>query len=105
VAFGPIVALVFGVWLAIYLDAYHVWDAWVLASIVLWAIAAETGRRTGTYYNGVRDRARELLEQGNDAPSTELAERLRGSQGVVLHLVSIVALLLILLLMIYKPGA
>ena len=35
--------LIFGVWLA--LDEYSLLDAWILAALVLWAIAAELGRR------------------------------------------------------------
>ena len=35
--------LVFGVWLA--LKDYDILDFWILAAIVLWAIAAELGRR------------------------------------------------------------
>ena len=37
--------IVFGVWLALYIDGYELWDGWILAAIVLWALAAETGRR------------------------------------------------------------
>ena len=37
--------LVFGVWLALYVDGYEIWDGWILAAIVLWAIAVELGRR------------------------------------------------------------
>src|SRR5215211_9531473 len=36
---GLIVAITFGIWLAILRDDYQVWDGWVIAAIVLWAIA------------------------------------------------------------------
>ena len=37
--------LIFGVWLALYVDGYGILDGWIIAAIVLWALAAETGRR------------------------------------------------------------
>jgi len=42
---GSIGVLVFGIWLAIDVDGYALWDGWILAAIVLWAIATELGRR------------------------------------------------------------
>jgi hypothetical protein len=42
---GGLGTLVFGVWLALYVDGYELWDGWIIAAIVLWAIATETGRR------------------------------------------------------------
>lgn len=47
---GTLGTLVFGIWLAIERDEYQVWDGWILAALVLWAIAAETGRRGGVPY-------------------------------------------------------
>ncbi|MEX1358161.1 MAG: DUF2269 family protein, partial [Gaiellaceae bacterium] len=46
---GPLVGvgmtgtLVFGVWLAIQHDRYQVWDGWILAALVLWALAGWAG--------------------------------------------------------------
>ena len=40
---GGIGTLVFGIWLAI--DEYDIFDGWIIAGIVLWAIATEFGRR------------------------------------------------------------
>jgi hypothetical protein len=75
--------LVFGIWLSISLDGYEPWDGWVIAAIVLWLIAAGTGGRAGT------------------------VSRERGGvqQALVLHAVSSLAVLLILIDMIWKPGA
>jgi hypothetical protein len=42
---GGLGTLVFGVWLALYVDGYEIWDAWILGAIVLWALATESGRR------------------------------------------------------------
>ena len=43
---GGIGTLIFGVWLA--LDEYSLLDGWILAALVLWAIATELGRRART---------------------------------------------------------
>ena len=40
---GGIGTLVFGLWLAI--DEYDIFDGWIIAALVLWAIATELGRR------------------------------------------------------------
>jgi hypothetical protein len=40
---GGIATLVFGIWLA--LDEYSILDGWILAGIILWALATEAGRR------------------------------------------------------------
>ena len=71
VAVGSLGTIVFGVWLAISLDAYQVWDGWVIAAIVLWAIAVEVGRRAGTGYGAAGCRGREARGCGNrDEPDS-----------------------------------
>jgi hypothetical protein len=35
---GGLGTLVFGVWLAIYVDGYEVWDVWVLIALALWFV-------------------------------------------------------------------
>jgi hypothetical protein len=77
---GGLLTLVFGVWLA--LDDYSIVDGWILAALVLWAIAAGTGIRLGEAYSaGSGDKARPL------------------------YAVMTVAVLALLVVMIYKPGA
>jgi uncharacterized membrane protein len=105
IAVGSIGTLVFGVWLAIDSDAYQVWDGWVIAALVLWALSMETGRRTGTVYNGVRDRARGLVAEDRDSPQPELNAMLRSSTGLALHAATVVLIVALLVVMIYKPGA
>ncbi len=43
---GGVGTLIFGVWLALYVDGYEIWDGWIIAALILWAAAAETGRRS-----------------------------------------------------------
>jgi len=42
---GGIGTLVFGIWLAIDIDGYEVWDGWILAAIVLWVLASGAATR------------------------------------------------------------
>lgn len=105
VAVGSLLTLVFGVWLAIYLDAYHPWDGWILAAIVLWVIATGAGQRAGVRFGEARALAERLGGSGDDAPSSELRAAIRDRQAVVLHAVTSVSTLVILVLMIWKPGA
>ena len=102
---GSLGSVVFGIWLAITLDAYHPWDGWVIAAIVLWAIGSETGRRTDPEYRRAFTRAKELTAAGETGPNAELAALCRPRTGMLLQVISSVAVLLILLDMIWKPGA
>lgn len=52
---GGIGTLVFGVWLAFDIDGYGIFDFWIIAAIVLWAIATELGRRARNAVDGARD--------------------------------------------------
>jgi hypothetical protein len=88
ISVGTAGTIVFGVWLAIAHDDYELWEAWILASLALWALATETGRRSGAHLN----RAAE-----GDAPAYRSGSRLLA--------LSSLATLAILLLMIWKPGA
>jgi len=102
---GSLGTVVFGVWLAITLDAYHPWDGWVIAAIVLWAIASETGRRSDPEFARAFTRAKELLDAGETGPSAELQALCRPRIGLLLHSVASLAIVLILVDMVWKPGA
>jgi hypothetical protein len=104
-AIGFIGTLAFGIWLAIYVNGYELWDPWIVAALVLWAIAGETGRRAGNLFNRGRDRARELASASADAPNPELQLMLRARATLIWHALSSAAVLLLLIDMIYKPGA
>jgi hypothetical protein len=83
---GGIAVLVLGIGLAIDVDAYQLWDGWILGAIVLWLVASGVG---GPLSRGLRD------------PSAALApERAR-----MLFFVASAATLLLLVDMIWKPGA
>jgi hypothetical protein len=77
---GGMLTLVFGVWLA--LDDYSIVDGWILIALVLWAIAGGTGVRIGMAFDaGQGDRVRPL------------------------YAAMTIAVVAMLVVMIYKPGA
>jgi len=95
---GSVAALILGIVLAIDSDAYHVWDGWVIAAIVLWAILGALGGRSGKYYTETERIAKE--GRGDEALG-----RLKAPVGPTLVLVSDAIFALILLDMLFKPGA
>jgi uncharacterized membrane protein len=105
VGIGAMGTLILGVWLAIDSDDYQVWDGWVIAALVLWAIGTETGRRSGQLYARAGTRAAELAREGPDVPNAELGAILRDRTALTWQIASSVAVLLLLIDMIYKPGA
>jgi hypothetical protein len=103
---GTVGTLLLGIWLAIDADAYQVWDGWVLGAIVLWAISAFTGQRGGRTYAEAQKLAERLVGEGRgEEPNAELTTRLKDQNAMLLNIVSTLAVLLILIDMIYKPGA
>jgi len=102
---GAAGTIVFGIWLAFSFGGYDIWDGWIIAAIVLWAVAGGVGGRTGKEYQKGMDKAKELEGAGQSGPNAELLALNRTQNGVVLHAVASAALLLILIDMIWKPGA
>jgi hypothetical protein len=90
-AVGGLGTLVFGVWLALYVKGYEIYDGWIIAAIVLWAIGTELGRRAEVGYIAA-DRGGQL----------DIAA---AGQAALLHWLRSVAILALLVVMIYKPGA
>jgi uncharacterized membrane protein len=90
---GGLGTLVFGVWMAI--DSpppihYDFFDGWILAALVLWFVASGAGSRVVMAYTQAR--AGEL-------------SGLRTSRFTSQHVVMILATTLLLVDMIFKPGA
>jgi hypothetical protein len=103
IAVGMIGTIVFGIWLAV--DEYDLWDGWIIAALALWLVAGAVGDRMGRIYNATRDRARALHAEGRDDASPELGALLRSQRGLVLHVVLVLVTAVILVLMVWKPGA
>jgi drug/metabolite transporter (DMT)-like permease len=100
VAGGALLVLILGVILAIESDDYELWNGWVIAAIVLWAAQAFVGARTGKYYTEVQK-----LAESPNAVESEVLARLRAPTGARLHWATVGIFLLLLLDMIFKPGA
>jgi hypothetical protein len=81
--------LIFGVWLALYVDGYELWDGWILGALVLLGAA--------TFF-GARARAQPLavLEGGGE---------MTARQVTAWHWLRTLSVLGILILMVWKPGA
>jgi uncharacterized membrane protein len=105
IGIGAVGTIVLGVWLAFSVGGYDIWDGWIIAAIVLWVISMALGQRTSAaYVHGVK-KAQELQRAGQTGPSAELLALNRTSNGVVLQFLTSVVVLLILIDMIWKPGA
>lgn len=89
--FGAVGTLVFGVWLAIYVDGYGILDGWIVAALVLWLAAAAVQPVVTRAFGGG---PRGTPEGGEDLRRAALANWA--------HTAAVLALLVV---MIYKPGA
>jgi len=96
--------VVFGVWLAISLDAYQLWDGWVIAALVLWALGGYLGQESGKGYQAGGELAEKLVADGTTS-SPELAETFGTSRAFWLHVATVAVVVLIVIDMIWKPGA
>jgi uncharacterized membrane protein len=105
VGIGMVGTIVFGIWLAFSVGGYDIWDGWIIAALVLWVISTPLGQRTGAVYTEGMNKARELQTAGQTGSSAELLALNRSSRGVVFHFLWSLVVLLILLDMIWKPGA
>jgi hypothetical protein len=90
-AIGGLGTLVFGVWLALYVQGYEIYDGWIIAALVLWAIATELGRRAELGY----------VQRGGAAEGS----RAPAGQPALMHWLRSLVVLALLVVMIYKPGA
>jgi len=102
---GMVGTIVFGLWLAFSVRNYDIWDAWIIIALVLWAVGAALGRKTGEAYMEGPKKAMELQEAGQTGPNAELLALNRTSRGVLLQTLTSLVVLLIILDMIWKPWA
>ena len=105
VGIGAAGTIVIGIYLAFAVDGYAIWDFWIIAAIVLWAVAGALGQRTGVAYTQGMNKAKELDAAGQGGPDEGLLALNRTQTGLMLQSLASLAVLLILLDMIFKPGA
>jgi uncharacterized membrane protein len=100
---GAIVTLGLGLWLAD--DAgYGIGDGWVIAAIVLWVVANALGWAGGKPLGRAAELAERLAADG-DRPSEQLQGAVADRRALALSYASFAALVAILVLMVWKPGA
>ena len=104
---GPLIGvgmgltLLLGIVLAIDHEDFQLWDAWVIAALVLWALIGWAGDRSGKYYTATQ----KIAESGDPDAERQVFARLRAPTGPRWHLVTLGLFVLIVLDMIFKPGA
>jgi Predicted integral membrane protein (DUF2269) len=105
IAVGAGGTIFLGIWLALSVGNYDLWDWWILAAIALWILATALGQRADVAYVPAVRKAQELQAAGQTGPNTELHALNRTSNGLVLQAAISVIILLIILDMIWKPAA
>lgn len=105
VGLGAVGTIVIGIYLAFAVDSYAIWDGWIIAALVLWAVAGALGQRTGVAYMQGMNKAKELDAAGKTGPDQELLALNRTQTGLILQTLGSLAVLLILVDMIFKPGS
>ena len=84
--------------------SYSLGAAWIWLSLALWVLSIALGAIGGRYQQRARELAERLAAE-DDAPSDELRALLRDRRGNAYSYAAGLALLLILVLMIWKPGS
>ena len=102
---GLVGAITFGIWLAILRDAFQVWDGWVIAALILWAIATVALQRSFTEYAKPVKQARALERGAQSDERVDFIALNRTSAGLLLRALASLAVVLIVVDMIWKPGA
>ena len=89
---GAVGVLVFGVWLALYVDGYGIFDGWIIVAILIWLAAGATG----SFYQ----QAMRPAVEGGGAAVADVAQR-----AATLNWIRAALVVLLLADMIWKPGA
>jgi hypothetical protein len=86
---GGLGTIVLGIWLALYLDGYELWDGWIIAAIVLWLAATGTGQPVSMAFR----------PRGDDS-AISVDQRV-----VLMHWLRVILVVALLVVMVWKPGA
>lgn len=81
---------------------YSIGAGWIWASVALWLVANALGGRGGRHQEKSRKLAERLAAEG-DASSDELIALLRDPKGNAMSYLAGVAMILLLVLMVWKP--
>jgi uncharacterized membrane protein len=102
---GLVGVILFGIWLAILRIDFHPWDGWVIGAVGLWIVATIALLRSFVEYARSVENARALAKSGHTGRSPELTALNRTPTGFLLRVLASAAILLIVVDMIWKPGA
>jgi uncharacterized membrane protein len=86
---GGLGTLVFGVWLALNRPEYEIYDGWVIAALVLWVLATGSGAQA----------SRGVQPAGDDSAVAI------DNRTAFAHWMRILWFTLLLIVMVWKPGA
>jgi uncharacterized membrane protein len=103
VSIGVLMTLVFGLWL-VHIAGYGYGETWIVLALVLWLVANALGGIGGRRDKETRLLAERLAAEG-DAAAPELHARLRDPVALALSWGSGLLFVVVLALMIWKPGA
>jgi uncharacterized membrane protein len=103
VGIGMLLLLVFGLWL-VHLGHWGFGAGWVDAALALFAVAAILGGLGGVAPRRARQLAGRLAAEGRP-PTDELRALLDDRAAQLLNYASLVAVIAILALMVWKPGS
>ena len=101
---GLLGAISLGVWLAILRPEFHPWDGWVIAAYVLWGVAALLLFRSFAEFEKPARRAKALIASSQTGADPELVALNRTSTGLLLRAGASLAVVLIVIDMLWKPG-
>jgi uncharacterized membrane protein len=103
VGLGSVLVLAFGLWLVDLEDELDFGTGWLSAALGLFAATLVAGAAGGRRPKRARKLAEELARDGRPE-TTELRGLLDDRQALVLNYLAAVMLLVILALMVFKPG-
>jgi hypothetical protein len=86
---GGLGTIVLGIWLALYLDGYELWDGWIIAAIVLWLAATGTGQPVSMAFRPRGDDSAIAVDQ----------------RVMLMHWLRVILVVALLVVMVWKPGA
>lgn len=85
---GGLGTLALGIWLALYLDEYEIWDGWIIGAIVLWLAATGVGQPVSAAFQ----------PRGDDS-----AIAVEG-RIALMHWLRALLVVALLVVMVWKPG-
>ena len=104
VGVGALLTLGFGAWLVERQPGWSFHQSWIQWAIGLWVAAMVLGGAGGRPARHARELAERLAREG-DRPREELRRAVRDPLALTLSLTSTAVLVVVLALMVWKPGA